>query len=66
MAGVDGELLASVERMSVRNHQWQPVPPLQIPRSHFAAVVYKSMLYVLGGIDSKKQPIRSVQMYDSN
>lgn len=57
------DVLASVERFSMREHTWSNAPPMSSPRLGHAAVVLKNRLYVIGGYDGK-EPLDTFECFD--
>jgi len=62
--GSDGsDVLASVERLNVREGTWSSAPPMSIPRLGHAAAVVNNRLYVIGGYDGK-EPLDTFECFD--
>ncbi|MEQ1529866.1 MAG: DUF3465 domain-containing protein [Methylococcales bacterium] len=46
--------------------EWQAMPPINIARSHHAAGVIGSKLYIFGGEDAAEHKINSIEVLDTN
>ena len=63
----DYDYLASAERLTHLDGEWQNVQPMQTPRGWFAAVNYNGVVYAIGGQsgEEKSNRLKSVKKYDS-
>ena len=50
--------------MSIGENIWVSLPPMQCPRAQPAVVGHGGLLYVMGGRNSKKVELKSVECYD--
>ncbi|XP_028403185.1 kelch domain-containing protein 8A-like isoform X1 [Dendronephthya gigantea] len=71
IGGLDIEakkIVSSVEKFSLFNQTWAPLPELITPRCHFAAVVFQNQILVCGGSSSRllRNGLDSIEVFDLN
>jgi len=57
------EVLATVERLNVKEGVWTEVAKMGVPRCQHAVVVVNGKLYAIGGFDGK-EPLETFECYD--
>ena len=58
------KLLNSAERYNSLSGQWEPLPPMSVPRQKCSGFYMDGKFYVIGGKDANHQPIMSGEEYN--